>query len=252
MVRLGDCFYVTNVAGGNALYRIDQDGNWTQILSGFSSPLGLAVIGEDLLVAEYGANRIRRVTDLTDNPPTVSPFADSLPQASSFALDDEGNFILSHQKTLGRISKINANGGVTIYIGDTYDLSRPRGLVFSVGVIEVTIDIKPGSDPNSINLSSAGVIPVAILSSATFDATTVDPAKVSLAGAEIKMAGKSGKYLSHEEDVNDDGLLDLVCQVLITEDWAIEPGETMAGLTAETYDGQSIHGEDSIRIVPDK
>ena len=118
-------------------------------------------------------------------------------------------------------------------------------------VIEVDIDIKPGSDPNSINLSSAGVIPVAILSSATFDATTVDPATVSLAGAEIKVAGKSGKYLSHEEDVNDDGLLDLVCQVLITEDWAIEPGETIAELIAETYDGQSIRGEDAISIVPD-
>ena len=40
---------------------------------------------------------------------------------------------------------------------------------------KVTIDIKPGSDPNSINLGSAGVIPVAILSSEAFDATTVDP-----------------------------------------------------------------------------
>ncbi len=28
---------------------------------------------------------------------------------------------------------------------------------------EITIDIKPGSDPNSINLNSKGVIPVAIL-----------------------------------------------------------------------------------------
>ncbi len=119
-------------------------------------------------------------------------------------------------------------------------------------VLEVEIDIKPGSDPNSINLGSAGVIPVAILSSETFDATTVDPATVSLAGAEIKMVGKSGKYLSHEEDVNNDGLPDLVCQVLLTEAFDIETGDTVAGLTAKTYDGQSIHGEDAIRIVPDK
>ncbi len=118
-------------------------------------------------------------------------------------------------------------------------------------VLTVNIDIKPGSDLNSINLSSAGVITVAILSSDTFDATTVDPETVRLAGAGVKMAGKSGKYLSHEEDVNYDGLLDLVCKVY-TAQFIIEEGVSVAVLEAETYDGQSIHGVDDIRIVPDK
>jgi hypothetical protein len=40
-----------------------------------------------------------------------------------------------------------------------------------------------------VNLGSAGVIPVAILSSASFDATTVDPATISLAGASVKLVG---------------------------------------------------------------
>jgi hypothetical protein len=44
--------------------------------------------------------------------------------------------------------------------------------------IEVTIDIKPGSDPNAINPSSRGVIPVAILTTESFDATTVSPITV--------------------------------------------------------------------------
>ena len=119
-------------------------------------------------------------------------------------------------------------------------------------VIEVDIDIKPGSDPNSINLSSAGVITVAILSSDTFDATTVDPETVSLAGAGVKMVGKSGKYLSHEEDVNNDGSLDLVCQIYTAQfGLGIEPGATIAVLEAQTYDGQAIRGEDAVRIVPD-
>ena len=117
-------------------------------------------------------------------------------------------------------------------------------------VIEVDIDIKPGSDQNTITLSSAGLISVAILSSDTFDATTVDPGTVTLAGAGIKMAGKSDKYLSHERDVNNDGLLDLVCQIL-TAQFMIEPGATNAMLTAETFEGQSISGNDIIRIVPD-
>lgn len=114
---------------------------------------------------------------------------------------------------------------------------------------EVDIDIMPGSDTNSINLSSAGVIPVAILSSATFDATTVDPDTVSLAGASVKMVGKSDKLLASFEYVNGDGLLDLVCQVL-TAEFMIEPGDTTVMLEAVTFSGISIVGVDSIRIVP--
>lgn len=117
-------------------------------------------------------------------------------------------------------------------------------------VTTVTIDIKPGSYPNSINLSSAGVIPVAILSSATFDATTVDPTTVALAGASVKMVGKSDKHLCHEEDVDSDGSIDLVCQVE-TVQFIIESGESTAVLEAQTYDGTNINGKDSVNIVPD-
>jgi len=116
--------------------------------------------------------------------------------------------------------------------------------------IDVAIDIKPGTFPNSINLSSAGVIPVAILSSATFNATTrVNPNTISLAGAKVKMMGKTGNSLCHSEDVNGDGLLDLVCQVN-TAQFIIEIGESIAVLEAETFDGTAVRGEDSVRIVP--
>jgi hypothetical protein len=127
-------------------------------------------------------------------------------------------------------------------------LNGLNGLGYEEG-IAVDIDIKPGSDPNSINLDSVGVIPVAILSSADFDATTVNPDTVFLAGAKVKMLGKSDKLLCHEEDVNNDALLDLVCQVL-TEESLIETGESVAVLEAETYDGTQIRGEDAIKIVP--
>jgi len=76
--------------------------------------------------------------------------------------------------------------------------------------IEVTIDIKPGSYPNAINLGSKGVIPVAILSSGDFVATSVNPDTVMLGGATIAVRGKGSKLMAHEEDVNDDGLVDLV------------------------------------------
>lgn len=111
----------------------------------------------------------------------------------------------------------------------------------------VSIDIKPGSDPNAINLGSAGVVPVAILTTPTFNATTVNPDTISLAGARVKMVGN--KYLCHQEDVNSDGLIDLVCQIK-TAEFVIEPGESIAVLEAQTFDGTPIRGEDTVRIVP--
>jgi nitrous oxidase accessory protein NosD len=133
---------------------------------------------------------------------------------------------------------------LTASVMDRYPLMVPWNTV------AVEIDIKPGSDPNSINLSSAGVVPIAILSTATFDAATVDPDTVSLAGAKVRMVGKSNKYLCHDDDVNQDGLIDLVCQVQ-TVQLLIEEGESTAVMEAKTYDGITLRGEDTIRIVPD-
>lgn len=116
-------------------------------------------------------------------------------------------------------------------------------------VTTVSIDIKPGSYPNSINLGSAGVVPVAILSGATFDAAQVDPATVTLAGAAVKLIGKADKYACSAQDVDGDGLLDLVCHV-VTGQFFIELGDSVAVLEAKTFSGQAIRGEDSINIVP--
>lgn len=117
--------------------------------------------------------------------------------------------------------------------------------------IQATIDIKPGSYPNAINLGSHGVIPVAILSSACLDATTVNPDTVELAGAGVAVRGKADKLMARLEDVNRDGLDDLVIQV---ETENLVPGLFQDGrvvLTGITYDGFPIKGSDEITIVPD-
>lgn len=126
-----------------------------------------------------------------------------------------------------------------------YDPIPPECLVISVDV-----DIKPGSYPNSINLGSKGLIPVAILSSEEFNAITVNPETVELSGAGVAIRGKSDKYLAHEEDVNQDGLIDLIVQVA-TEN--LDPDSFQDGfaiVTGTTYDGQDIKGSDEIVIVP--
>ena len=46
-----------------------------------------------------------------------------------------------------------------------------------IQVVHVTIDIKLGGDPKSVNPRSKSAIPVAILTTDDFDATTVDPVR---------------------------------------------------------------------------
>jgi hypothetical protein len=113
-------------------------------------------------------------------------------------------------------------------------------------LIEVDVDIKPGSEPNCINLDSNGLIPVAILGSATFEASDVDPSTVTLEGAAVRLKGKSGNYGSLE-DVNNDGYPDLVVHIV---DFSVSSGATTATLTGELFDDTPFEGSDSICIVP--
>jgi len=117
-----------------------------------------------------------------------------------------------------------------------------------VAVLEVAIDIKPGSDPNCINNNGHGVIPVAILSSPEFDATQVAPLTVSLEGQAVRVRG-NGQPQASAEDVNGDGLDDLVVQIQDV-DGTFQEGDTTATLTGETFSGTQIEGTESICIVP--
>jgi hypothetical protein len=107
------------------------------------------------------------------------------------------------------------------------------------------IDIKPGSDPNSIDLKSKGVVPVAIITTDQFDAATVDVDSVRFGPAEAEKAHKQ----AHFKDVDGDGDLDLLFHFR-TRETGIAPGDTEACLTGQTYDGVPIMGCDSVRTVP--
>jgi len=129
-----------------------------------------------------------------------------------------------------------------------------EGTEFSFGPDEsktiVEIDIKPGSDPNSINCNNNnGTIPVAILSTDDFDATTIDHTTVAFEGAsERHVNKKSGEARRHEEDVDDDGDTDLVFHFRFGDtDLMCESTEGL--LTGETFDGQAIEGSDAINTV---
>jgi hypothetical protein len=118
-------------------------------------------------------------------------------------------------------------------------------LINNAGVeIAVKLDIKPHSFPNNINPKSRGVIPVAILTTDTFDATTVDSTTVRLGASGTEAAPVHAAL----KDVNTDGDTDLILHFR-TQDTGIVCGDTSAFLTGETVSGQTIAGSDSIRPV---
>ena len=117
-------------------------------------------------------------------------------------------------------------------------------------VLQVDLDIKPGSNPNSINCEKAsGIIPVAISSTPEFDATTVDHTGVTFEGAsEIHEDKKSGDPRRHEEDVDKDGDTDLVFHFKVG-DTTLTCISTEGTLTGQTFGGQVITGTDTVRML---
>jgi Integrin beta chain VWA domain len=113
---------------------------------------------------------------------------------------------------------------------------------------KVKIDIKPGSSPSPIRLSSSGKIPVAILSTPNFDAPSqVDKASLTFGrnGYEKSLASCSTTPI----DVDLDGLLDQICQ-FNTQLTGFQIDDTEGILRGTTVSGLAIEGRDPIRIVP--
>jgi hypothetical protein len=113
----------------------------------------------------------------------------------------------------------------------------------------VDIAIKPPAQaPVALNTGTHGKIPVAILSTSTFDAVAqVNPASLTFghSGNEASLAGCSPVG----EDVNNDGLADLVCQ-FNTEQTGLVSGDGTPILKGKTVTGKAIQGSEAIRTVP--
>ena len=116
------------------------------------------------------------------------------------------------------------------------------------GPAAMTIDIKPGDPDNIVRASAGRVIPVAIFGSSDLSVTTINPRTIRLNGVDVALVGKSDKSLCRQADINDDSYQDLVCDVHTTG-FKIGGGEFKIIIKAATYNGESLKGEDRIKIV---
>src|SRR5260221_2842831 len=112
-----------------------------------------------------------------------------------------------------------------------------------VDFIPVNIEIKPPSQPPvSINPNSDGVTPVAILGSASFQVSSIDPTTLQFGpGGSSPLPNQV-----HFEDVNGDGFIDMVAQ-FPTEKIVIRCNDAAWFLTGKTTNGTPLQASEERR-----
>jgi hypothetical protein len=136
--------------------------------------------------------------------------------------------------TLGR----DANGCYTLRISGV-----------TPSMIHIDVKIKPGTPEGGapINPRSRGNIPVALLSSAEFNAPEVDQPSLRFGAA-----GNESSLLrcnKDDTDVNADGKPDLVCH-FDTQTAAFGPGNVEGIVTGSLKDGRQFEGRGPLKLVP--
>ena len=152
--------------------------------------------------------------------------------------------------------------------------NNPGAVIFLIDIeyetnLDVSVDIKPTSCPNPLNVKGKGVLPVAILGTADFDVTTVDVSTVTLAGVGPPLRssledvatpydGTPGDgYCEDCTTAGPDGFMDLTLkfdkQAVVAALGTVEDGAclvlTLAGNLLEDYGGTPISGQDVVRII---
>jgi hypothetical protein len=170
------------------------------------------------------------------------------PPKVEIVIPDDGNSNSSGSYIVSREGTVIAIEG----------LSNTAIVAFSYKPVEM--DIKPGSDPNSWHcVNTKNGLPVAILSTGEFDATTVDAGSVHFGrlGTEaVEVHMQKGAAKRHIRDLNEDGLEDILFHFRFGDTGFgcddISEGEQSVILTARLTgeaDGVAIEGIGSLRLV---
>ena len=115
-------------------------------------------------------------------------------------------------------------------------------------LIEVVVDVKPGSDPNAVNTQSHGQLPIGIYGSDTFDVAEID---VDTIAVECMGFSAGGFNTAIEDLVVEDGIDDMILHVPMQSfPWGAPPGTLVDVIvTGQLFDGTVFFGVDVVLIV---
>jgi hypothetical protein len=146
-----------------------------------------------------------------------------------------------------RLYSITPDRSGTTYADTKIPASGEGQITLASRVVTRIIDIKPGSRENSVNRNSEGKIPVAILSTADFNASQLVDRNSLTFGR--KGDEKSLAFCNEASaDINGDGIPDLICH-FTTHLAEFQPGDTIGIVNGQTTDGARFTAQDSVRIV---
>ncbi len=194
----------------------------------------------DFITQSIGSSLTSLQIAVDDGAPATIPNSDITP----VALPQSGPVTVNYSTTVSGLAPgdhelcVNANGS------DAGGSGSVSTCVTVHVAMQVGIDIKPGSYPNSINTKSQGKIPVAILGSAAFDVSTIETDSLTFGatGNEDSLA-----FCNPPDDVNGDGFADLVCH-FTTQTTGFAVGDTVGTLKGMATAGP-FQATDSVRIV---
>ena len=257
------------VANGSRVLVIDAVSNMVTASVPIGATLGIAVSPDGTRI--YASNALDdtvSVIDAASNAIIAAVPVGTSPDGLAVTPDSSRVYVANiGGDTVSVIITATNSVGATITLPPG---SQPRAVGKFIGpellAIRVSINIKPGSDPNSINTCSGGSTPVAIFGSDTLDVTTINPNSLVLASASVKKVGKSDRILCSTKDIGSvdtaffddldptaDGFDDLVCHFVTIELTTLTDTSTAASLTGNLTDtgATPITGEDSVKIVKD-
>jgi cell wall-associated NlpC family hydrolase len=229
------------------------------------SPIGLKVIDPDgytitpdtLIVTPN--ERLREVPGILYYSEFMEPGHTSLGTIVTTPLRKDGTYTIIPVPKSG----VGANdtysvdfvtNGKSIRLADNVSINNIPSLGYGVvskgsevsAYTPIAIDIKPFKPLNSANAIHGGFIPVAILSTRTFDA----PNKISKPYLTFGRTGDERSFAGcmPDFDVNKDGLRDVVC-LFDTRHAGFQAGDRKGVLKGRSKDGSVLMGFDSINFM---
>lgn len=194
----------------------------------------------------------------TSGPGTLIMPADAFPGA-------DGNFWDSHTLDVSSFFPSGVSTSANPEASAEIDCITWGGHIISIKtMLHAFVDVKPGSCPNSFNVGNKGNLPVAILGSAGFDVSNIDPSTVMLNGVSptggILISDVSMPYTSFQTGCMDcnyggpDMMYDLVLHFK-SQDVTATLGTVATNdcipvlIEGYFYDGTPFEGTDILRII---